>query len=243
MNAEITAERFGEAMKWMSRQDSDMDERDVKAFLDEMIGAFRRRFTTDHPSGTVPRFRNLTTPAVSLASIVGAERADAVREIASTLPAAEAPCEPVQVDSVTLLNAIGHVARECGHPVSPSKAQLILYCVYGSWLASHGTRLQIEHPQAWKYGPVFPHAYRYGRPGDGETCRNAYRTLSLGNAELCSHLRGRTAGMLGTEMADLVKVHVRRKDCPYALTVRGNSGRHGVQIEDGLISAYFSRES
>lgn len=46
-----------------------------------------------------------------------------------------------------------------GKPISMSNLQITLYIIYGFYLAQRRTRLVSEHPQMWKYGPVFPRVY------------------------------------------------------------------------------------
>ena len=45
--------------------------------------------------------------------------------------------------------------------INLTKLQKLLYCVYGSILATSDTRICEEHPKAWQHGPVFPRVYNY----------------------------------------------------------------------------------
>lgn len=44
-------------------------------------------------------------------------------------------------------------------PVNDTKAQKLLYCIYGAVLAESNERLTDEHPRAWPFGPVFPRTF------------------------------------------------------------------------------------
>ena len=47
-------------------------------------------------------------------------------------------------------------ANEARIGINVTKAQKLLYIVYGVYLRVYGERLLNEHPKAWPYGPVFP---------------------------------------------------------------------------------------
>lgn len=47
-------------------------------------------------------------------------------------------------------------ANEAKIGINVTKAQKLLYIVYGAYLRVYGERLLNEHPKAWPYGPVFP---------------------------------------------------------------------------------------
>lgn len=243
METTLTAERFGQALCWMEGGDTTMDEKDVKAFLDDMLKAFRRRFGEVHPGGPVPRFRTTAPAVLSLTAIAGPELAKAVREASSASPVEQAPAtkERTDVDSVTIVDAIGHIARLSGREVTASRAQMILWCVYGSWLATHGARLDIEHPQAWRYGPVFPRAYRQSHLQDASACRDAYARLSESNPDLATLVSSKTLSMLFTTMADLDGAHVRRPDSPYARVMGRSPGAWGTRIPDEYTASFFAR--
>lgn len=46
-----------------------------------------------------------------------------------------------------------------GTPISMNRLQIVLYTLYGFYLAQRGARLTAEHPQMWKYGPMFPRVF------------------------------------------------------------------------------------
>lgn len=243
METTLTAERFGQALCWMEGGDTTMDERDVKAFLDDMLSAFRKRFGEVHPDGRMPRFRSSTPSSLSLTALAGPELAKAVREASAAPVPGQGPAgqEDKDIDSVTIVDAIGHIARLFGREVTASRAQMILWCVYGSRLATHGARLDIEHPQAWRYGPVFPKAYRQSHLHDASACSAAYARLSEADPELATLVSSKTLSMLFTTMADLDGVHVRRPDSPYARVKRRSPGAWGTRIPDEYTASFFGR--
>lgn len=233
----LTGEGFEQALRWLNGEPATMDGSDVKAFLDEMLKAFRRRFSEVHPDRRMPRFRHMAVPVLSLASMTGRDLAGPAM---TEPPRKEAALEPEpQVDSVTITNAIAHIARLSGRSMTSSRAQMILWCVYGSWLATHGSRLPIEQPQAWKYGPVFPQAWRKASLSDAVVCRDAYTRLSAASPALATLVSSKTLSMLFTAMADLDGTHVRRKDSPYARVMRTNPGAWGTRIPDESIASFF----
>ena len=143
------------------------------------------------------------------------------------------------VDSVLLYNAIGFVSHRAGCEITQSRAQIILYCIYGSSLVSSEGRLDIEHPQAWKYGPVFPRAYNKGNLADHERGRRDFEVLQREHGRLAQLLEWKTTSMLYTSMADLNSCH-KGKGSPYGKTVAKNPDKWGVAIDDCLIAEQFS---
>ena len=145
-----------------------------------------------------------------------------------------------RIDSVQLINAIAYVAGLAGYPLTQSKAQLILYCLYGSYLGAMEERLPIEHPQVWRYGPVFPRAYKKGSLEDRAACEEAYCELMESEPELVKQLSAKTLSMMATPMADLNMVHKSARS-PYGRTKARCPEKWGVQIPDEEIAAFFCR--
>ena len=169
-------------------------------------------------------------------------------------PVKEAPVEPTpeqavmesvaeesRLDSVLLINAIAYVGAIAGCPVTQSKAQIILYCLYGSRLAS-GERLPMEHPQVWKYGPVFPRAYKRGALEDRSSCESAYNELLEKDPGLLQELSAKTHAMVATPMADLNAVHKSDRS-PYGKTKARCPEKWGMQIPDEEIAEFFRKKT
>lgn len=150
----------------------------------------------------------------------------------------DAVAEENRLDSVLLINSIAHVGAAAGYPLSQSKAQLILYCLYGSRLGAGKERIPIEHPQVWKYGPVFPRAYKKGSLDDEGACSEAFQELLESDPMLLAALTKKTHSMMGTSMADLNAVH-KSPESPWGITKARNPEKWGVQIPDEEIAAFF----
>lgn len=226
-----------EALRWINGEDTSTPAVVIRDTIDRMGKEFRRRFLQMAPSGLPPRVHPVLMnllPSISglcpEASIL--QRSENVAEIKREVSA-------MRKDSITIINAISHVARTVGEEISPSRAQMILYCVYGSHLAHTGERLDIEHPQAWKYGPVFPAAYKKGSLSDSSLCLDCYEYLSNEDPSLASLVYNKTSAMMRTPMVDLNQCH-KSKSSPYSRTVKSNSGKCGAQIDDSLIKEFFT---
>lgn len=153
----------------------------------------------------------------------------------------EKVAEENRLDSVLLINAIAYIAGMAGCPLTQSKAQIILYCLYGAHLAA-GERLPMEHPQVWKYGPVFPRAYKRGDLGDRAACEAAYGELLQKEPNLLVEIATRTQAMMGTPMADLNAVHKGEKS-PYGKTRERFPEKWGMQIPDEEIAEFFRKKT
>jgi len=143
-----------------------------------------------------------------------------------------------RLDSVLLLEAIAHVAASAGRPLTQSRAQIILYCLYGARLGAGEERLPIERPQMWRYGPVFPRAYKKSDLEDRAACEGAYQSLLESSPLLLSALIRKTEAMMATPMADLNAVH-KSAGSPYGKTRARCPEKWGTPIPDEEIAAFF----
>ncbi len=143
------------------------------------------------------------------------------------------------LDSVLLIDSIAFVAEEAGTILTKSKAQLILYCLYGTMLAS-GKGLPTERPQMWRYGPVFPRAYKNSHLGQREYCELAWNSLQSMYPDMARILSGKTYSMMNTPMFDLDAVH-KGSHSPYGKLLKGNPGKWGMQIPDESIREFFAQ--
>ncbi len=154
--------------------------------------------------------------------------------------AAPAGTDGPSLDSVLLINSIAHVGATAGYPLTQSRAQIILYCLYGTRLASGKGRLEIEHPQMWKYGPVFPRAYKRGCIEDAGACAESYRELMETRPALLTVLSTKTQAMMATPMADLNAVH-KGAQSPYGKLLSKYPEKWGTQIPDEAIAEFFRK--
>ena len=257
----ITSEQFQQALSWINGQASTLGEKEVLAMLRTLTEGFRENCRRLRP-GPVPRIRGLTLHPLSLTALMQESAAGeegiapsmpAVPVIAGTpVPAPDVPPEALTpemqvmrevgmqsaLDSVLLINSIAYVGATAGYPVSQSRAQIILYCLYGSRLGAGEERLPIEHPQMWRYGPVFPRAYKRGSIGDRAACEEAFSALLEGDPALVAALSSKTHAMMATPMYDLDAVH-KGAQSPYGRTKAKHPGKWGVQIPDEEIAAFF----
>lgn len=148
--------------------------------------------------------------------------------------------EESRLDSVLLINAIAYVGALAGYPLSQSKAQMILYCLYGSRLGAGQDRIPIEHPQVWKYGPVFPRAFKRGSIEDRSACERSFGELLDREPVLLTALSTKTQSMMATPMADLNAVH-KGAQSPYGRTKARFPEKWGVPIPDEEIAAFFRK--
>ena len=242
------------ALDWINGRPSSLDEKTVKSFIDSLAKGFNHRFAVLHPLDLTPRTIPLGMKVPSLTALCGEEAAELVarvhkenreREVENAQETAAGDMKPEEkraLDSVTIINSISHLATLAGSPVTSSRAQIILYCIYGSYLARNGARLEIEHPQVWKYGPVFPRAYKRGSLGDQGICHEAYAELLETQPDVATLVSAKTTALLYTPMADLNACH-KGQMSPYGKTLRKNPDKWGTQIDDGLIADFFGHSA
>lgn len=253
----VSNETFQQALCWINGEESSLKEKEVKDLLESLTGGFRNAFRRLHPDHHPPRMRTLVPHPLSLSSLMGEEAYQLMQKAETERRKAEeeekkrnesaAQAEPsapktAGLDSVTLLNAIGYVSMRSGIRMTQSRAQIILYCLYGNRLGAGNERLEIEHPQMWKYGPVFPRAYKRSNLDDMKTCETSYRELSASFPDLLSRLESKTTSMMGTAMCDLNAVHKGEKS-PYGKLLRKNPSKWGLQIPDEDIAKFFKENS
>lgn len=244
----IPAEQFQQALCWLNGQASTLGEKEVLSMLRTLNDAFRSNCCTLRP-GPVPRFRRLTPPP----GILGMMEVETVEDTKEEIPPQEdipaatpeaavmAEVERTSgLDSARLINSIAYVGSVSGYPVTQSRAQLILYCLYGARLGAGKERLAIEHPQMWRYGPVFPRGFKLSSIDDRPTCEESYNTLMDMDSELMTALSAKTQAMMATPMADLNAVH-KGEGSPYAHMLSRYPEKWGTQIPDEEIAAFFRR--
>lgn len=262
----VTLERMEGVIRWINGQDTQMQESEVRTAINDLIKSFRMKFRELHPAQNLPRLGTLSIHPLSLAALLGGSvtersedknkvikdekvgKEEMIREDADAEegepgkpeennPEGGAPAVRASYDSIVLIDAIAGVAAVAGYRLSMSKAQLILWCLYGSCLAS-GSPLEIEQPQVWRYGPVFPAAYRKGRIHDRDVCEAAWQGLNEDAPEIAGVLQAKTQSMMGTPMKDLEAVHKSARS-PYGKMTRKEPDKWGMRIPDEEIRAFF----
>lgn len=241
MDDKLTIEVMADALRWINGEESSLDTEQVKEIVNRLGKEFRRAYLRRYPDGHAPWLHPVILSRLpSITDIAGEEVARSLEQSRKRLEDMKRKTDSMKMDSVMLINAISHVAKVAGEGITESRAQMILYCVYGSHLAHTGERLDIEHPQAWKYGPVFPTAYNKGKLDDEALCCESYENLSNENPQLASLVWNKTSAMLRTPMVDLNICH-KGKSSPYARTLASKSAKWGTQIDDSLIKTFFQK--
>lgn len=241
---QITSEEFAQAQRWLNGEASTLGEREVLSMLRSLNAAFRANCKGLRP-GPVPRFPRLGALPEGYLKLIGAvPDVDADEADAPATPEAAVMAEVErtnELDSVQLLNSISYVGSTAGYPPTQSRAQIILYCFYGARLGAGKERLAIEHPQMWRYGPVFPRAFKCSRLEDRAACEADYNALMERNTELMAALSAKTQAMMATPMADLNAVH-KGEGSPYGRTLRLNPEKWGTRIPDETIAEFFRKK-
>ena len=245
----ITPERFQQALAWMNGQASTLGEQEVLQMLRSLTGRFQENCRALRP-GPVALFRGITLRRhpLSLSAIVAEAEARMEKENALRKP-------PVVTDENPYLRELmeDDNSERVAPSVKPSpevltpeqtvmvtiqqecrldSAQLINAIAYVGNLA--------EHPQVWRYGPVFPVAYKRGALEDQAACEDSYMELMKSEPVLATDLLAKTHSMMATPMADLNAVH-KSAQSPYGRTKARYPEKWGVQIPDEEIAAFFRR--
>ena len=185
--------------------------------LRSLNDAFRENCRRLRP-GPVPRFRPLRTSPLSLGSIL----AEVLEEEKAAAPSVAAPVvdKPAQEAELPRKEELEENTPE---PITPEQAVMAR--------VAEESRLAIEHPQMWKYGPVFPRAYKRGSIEDLSVCAESYHQLMEKEPAQLTRLSTKTQAMMATSMADLNAVHKGARS-PYGKMVAKYPDKWGVQIPD-----------
>ena len=252
----ISSEQFQQALCWINGQASTLGEQEVLKMLRSLTDGFRENCRRLRP-GPVARFRGVTplpeaikavmseiaeinTPVPEVPALPEPQPAEETSGLTPEAAVMEEVKKTSELDSVQLVNSIAYIGAVSGYPVTQSRAQIILYCLYGSRLGAGKERLGIEHPQMWKYGPVFPRAFKRSCIDDRPVCEESYNTLMEKDAELMASLSAKTQSMMATPMADLNAVH-KGEGSPYAHMMTKFPEKWGTQIPDEEIAAFFRK--
>jgi len=268
----ITSDQFLQALAWINGQASILGEKEVLLMLRSLNDAFRencRRLRPGpiprfRPLGTAPlslssilsevlEKEKAAAPSVALPAADRQAVDSETQHVKVPVESTRVPLTPEQevmalveqesrLDSVLLINSIAHVSAAAGYPVTQSRAQIILYCLYGTRLGAGKERLEIEHPQMWRYGPVFPRAFKKGSIGDQIACEESYRELMAREPALLTALSIKTRAMMATPMADLNAVHKGPRS-PFGRMLARYPDQWGTRIPDEDIADYFRKAS
>ena len=127
-----------------------------------------------------------------------------------------------------------------GCPLSLSFLQKILYVVYGTFLAERGTRLTAEHPQMWKFGPVFPRVqnkFEKGITADRETAM----TLKEKDPTLDEFIPRIIRILSEKRSKDIKHIHTAPSS-PWGKCLQEHPDKWGTFIDDREIAAWFRKD-
>lgn len=169
---------------------------------------------------------------------------------------------PYPADAVA--NYFLELAEKSGKRLDPMQIQKLVYFAHGWYLALTGEPLVDEHPEAWKFGPVFPSLYHeFKQYGAGHIQRRATRwklevnpktgrrtvlrpvtpTLDddpdTARRERAKQVVERVWEVYGSWSALQLSQLTHVANGPWDLTVRQNPGRKGSDIDDAIIRKYF----
>ncbi len=265
----ITNDEFQQALCWINGEESPMGEESVHNMVKSIIKGFRKSFAERNPQKRLVHLGNINEIPLTLKHFLSSNETEIsrntkeIQKLVSVIekrqangndrPISQSPNSAdnnsgerengagMFLDSSLLVEAIAHVARTAGTELSKSRTQLILYCLYGCALGAD-KRLHIEHPQMWKYGPVFPRAYKSAKISQTDDCRKSWEKLLDIDLELAATLRAKTHAMMNTATTDLEAVHMGPRS-PYGKLLKRNPDKWGIRIPDEDIKSFFSSNS
>jgi uncharacterized phage-associated protein len=146
-------------------------------------------------------------------------------------------------DARAIANAILSYAKETGRTLTLMQLIKLVYLVYGWGLSLLQRRVVNSSPQAWQYGPVFPHVYKafkqYGSAPITELARDRqsgveYRaTLSEDEGELLRAVVDAYGDMHAFQLSNIM----HKPGTPWTHTYESN-GPYSA-ISDDLIRQHF----
>ncbi len=149
----------------------------------------------------------------------------------------------MEYDARAVANAILSYARETGRPLTLMQLIKLVYLVYGWGLSLLGRRVVNSSPQAWQYGPVFPHVYKafkhFGSAPISELARdkqsgNEYRAeLNSQENELVRAVVDAYGDMHAFQLSNIM----HRPGTPWTQTYE-SQGPYSI-ISDDLIRQHF----
>lgn len=145
-------------------------------------------------------------------------------------------------DSVKMGEYLASYAVRKGYFINQTKLQKLLYILYGGYLVNTDQRLLNEQPQAWPYGPVFPHARKefagkhYLSYADIES--PIYDDIRK-NIQV-THLIDDILHTFGSWSAQALSEWSHKEGSPWAIAFFSNNMEYGSVITDDSIKSYFN---
>ena len=149
------------------------------------------------------------------------------------------------MDSLELAGAVAwhfehtDIAVTKGKKLNMSFLQTTLYVIYGTYLAQRGARLTTEHPQLWKYGPVFPRVY--GKMSNGIVPNETAAKTIREKDPVLDEFVGRIIRInLQKRASDLMAEHTAPSS-PWGKCRKENPDRWYGALDDTVIAAWFRK--
>ena len=149
----------------------------------------------------------------------------------------------LKIDSVTIARAIAYAytliddETRRGRALSMNLMQITLYIVYGFYLAQRKTRLVSEHPQVWKFGPVFPRVYNKSEESLTPKQEN-YEWLEKEEPALASFLQQTLKRCIDNGVSNTISFHTRQNSA-FEKKKRQEPDKMGIMIADTDIEKEF----
>jgi len=123
-----------------------------------------------------------------------------------------------------------------------TKIQKLAYIMYGTYLAATGERLIDEHPQAWPYGPVFPHTREnLLKCSLYEISMSDEDLKEISNDKAVSLLMDKVFTAFGSWSASQLSGWSHKEGSPWEAIVSTPGFKWSDRIDDDSIKAYFKR--
>ena len=126
-----------------------------------------------------------------------------------------------------------------GRPLSMTFLQAILYITYGTALAERNVRLTDEHPQMWKYGPIFPRVYKKlskAIPADGAAADEIRKKDPVLDEFLSRTIRSSAE----KKISELTKTHTS-PGSPWGRCLKRNPEKWSTSLDDNEIRDWFRK--
>lgn len=237
----FTESRFKEILAWLSGQEEAKPD-----FADEFINslgmAYRKRCRGRGRTGDCPGKK------LSIKHIMESSGLPAEKMLASLKDTGEKPVISQEdmpeiayrdsgMDSLVLAKAVLCSIRSNNFPVNRSKVIMISYVIYGVWLAERHERIISEHPQIWKYGPVFPRIYT--RLDLNCSGKEEYDLISSRNPDLAWLIR-HYSSCLGLQSVSSISAVHTAGGTPWKKCCLANKGKWGIAMDDRDIESWFA---
>ena len=228
-----------EVFAWLRGGDATPDPEMENRFIDIIAERVQSRLKS-HDNGR-PDKQVRGASALSLRNLMDEPddsqlKSDTASETPEEQAAGYAECG---LDSVELAKTLCWIASQNHRNMNMSQLQVILYVIYGVWLAQRRERLTSEHPQVWQFGPVFPRVYNKLRREQQADAESSYRTLLADRPALVGYMETCFRRYCSTPASVLTAPHVA-EGTPWDAVRRRSHDKWGQQMDDAEIATWFS---